>query len=106
MTERASRSVPLTLISALLPRTDGLRCQHRLAHQVRSPLPPLRLRLRGRSGGKANLGTVKRCSVCACLSLITILALPNTFVYICFFFLVGRRECFSSILLCGGELRG
>ncbi|KAL7282081.1 hypothetical protein ACG7TL_003550 [Trametes sanguinea] len=29
-------------------------------------------------------------SVCACLSLITILALPNTFVYICFFFLVGR----------------
>ncbi|KAI0334812.1 hypothetical protein GY45DRAFT_1367269 [Cubamyces sp. BRFM 1775] len=29
-------------------------------------------------------------SVCACLSLITIVALPNTFVYICFFFLVGR----------------
>ncbi|KAI0356730.1 hypothetical protein OH77DRAFT_1423700 [Trametes cingulata] len=29
-------------------------------------------------------------SVCACLSLITILSLPNTFVYICFFFLVGR----------------
>lgn len=30
-------------------------------------------------------------SVCACMSLITILALPNTFVYICFFFLIGRR---------------
>ncbi|KAI0640064.1 hypothetical protein C8Q77DRAFT_1152970 [Trametes polyzona] len=29
-------------------------------------------------------------SVCACMSLITILALPNTFVYICFFFLIGR----------------
>ncbi|EIW61832.1 uncharacterized protein TRAVEDRAFT_35274 [Trametes versicolor FP-101664 SS1] len=29
-------------------------------------------------------------SVCACLSLITIVALPNTFVYITFFFLVGR----------------
>ncbi|KAI9001154.1 hypothetical protein BD414DRAFT_473793 [Trametes punicea] len=29
-------------------------------------------------------------SVCASLSLITILSLPNTFVYICFFFLVGR----------------
>ncbi|OJT07350.1 hypothetical protein TRAPUB_1816 [Trametes pubescens] len=29
-------------------------------------------------------------SICACLSLITILALPNTFIYITFFFLVGR----------------
>ncbi|EJF67269.1 hypothetical protein DICSQDRAFT_158751 [Dichomitus squalens LYAD-421 SS1] len=29
-------------------------------------------------------------SICACISLITILALPNTFVYICFFFLMGR----------------
>ncbi|KAI0829403.1 hypothetical protein BC628DRAFT_1417130 [Trametes gibbosa] len=29
-------------------------------------------------------------SICACLSLITILSLPNTFVYITFFFLVGR----------------
>ncbi|OJT08982.1 hypothetical protein TRAPUB_116 [Trametes pubescens] len=29
-------------------------------------------------------------SVCACMSLITILALPDTFVYICFFFLIGR----------------
>ncbi|KAI0637763.1 hypothetical protein C8Q77DRAFT_1214782 [Trametes polyzona] len=29
-------------------------------------------------------------SVCACLSLITIVALPDTFIYICFFFLVGR----------------
>lgn len=31
-------------------------------------------------------------SVCACLSLITIVALPNTFVYITFFFLVGRSK--------------
>ncbi|TBU32163.1 hypothetical protein BD311DRAFT_817208 [Dichomitus squalens] len=29
-------------------------------------------------------------SVCACISLITFFALPNTFVYICFFFLIGR----------------
>ncbi|PIL31360.1 hypothetical protein GSI_06059 [Ganoderma sinense ZZ0214-1] len=29
-------------------------------------------------------------SICACMSLITILALPDTFVYICFFFLMGR----------------
>ncbi|KAI0334098.1 hypothetical protein GY45DRAFT_146125 [Cubamyces sp. BRFM 1775] len=29
-------------------------------------------------------------SICACMSLITILSLPNTFVYICFFFLIGR----------------
>ncbi|KAH9853719.1 hypothetical protein C2E23DRAFT_91919 [Lenzites betulinus] len=29
-------------------------------------------------------------SICACLSLITILAMPNTFVYITFFFLLGR----------------
>ncbi|KAI1793100.1 hypothetical protein LXA43DRAFT_1127559 [Ganoderma leucocontextum] len=29
-------------------------------------------------------------SICACMSLITILALPNTSVYICFFFLMGR----------------
>ncbi|KAI0801433.1 hypothetical protein C8Q74DRAFT_491612 [Fomes fomentarius] len=29
-------------------------------------------------------------SICACMSLITILALPNTFVYITFFFLIGR----------------
>ncbi len=32
------------------------------------------------------------CSICACLSLITILALPNTFIYITFFFLVGRSK--------------
>lgn len=31
-------------------------------------------------------------SVCACMSLITILALPDTFVYITFFFIIGRRE--------------
>ena len=30
-------------------------------------------------------------SICACMSLITILALPNTFVYITFFFVIGRR---------------
>ncbi|KAI0721989.1 hypothetical protein C8T65DRAFT_172207 [Cerioporus squamosus] len=29
-------------------------------------------------------------SICACMSLITILALPDTFVYIFFFFLIGR----------------
>ncbi|KAI0749098.1 hypothetical protein C8Q74DRAFT_1374202 [Fomes fomentarius] len=29
-------------------------------------------------------------SICACMSLITILALPHTFVYITFFFLIGR----------------
>ncbi|KAI8990704.1 hypothetical protein BD414DRAFT_484545 [Trametes punicea] len=29
-------------------------------------------------------------SICACMSLITILSLPNTFVYICFYFLIGR----------------
>ncbi|KAI0771484.1 hypothetical protein BD413DRAFT_54768 [Trametes elegans] len=34
-------------------------------------------------------------SVCACLSLITIVALPDTFIYICFFFLVGRLYCNS-----------
>ncbi|KAI0828860.1 hypothetical protein BC628DRAFT_1171745 [Trametes gibbosa] len=36
-------------------------------------------------------------SVCACISLITVLALPNTFVYICFFFLIGRL--YSNSLL-------
>ncbi|KAI0676815.1 hypothetical protein C8Q78DRAFT_1073593 [Trametes maxima] len=34
-------------------------------------------------------------SVCACLSLITILSLPDTFIYITFFFLVGRLYCNS-----------
>ncbi|KAI0643753.1 hypothetical protein C8Q79DRAFT_1002351 [Trametes meyenii] len=34
-------------------------------------------------------------SICACLSLITILSLPNTFIYITFFFLVGRLYCNS-----------
>ncbi|KAI0363094.1 hypothetical protein BV20DRAFT_1031832 [Pilatotrama ljubarskyi] len=29
-------------------------------------------------------------SICACMSLIAILALPDTFVYICFYFLIGR----------------
>ncbi|KAI0353285.1 hypothetical protein OH77DRAFT_1522740 [Trametes cingulata] len=29
-------------------------------------------------------------SICACMSLITILALPDTFIYICFYFLIGR----------------
>ncbi|KAI0714872.1 hypothetical protein C8Q76DRAFT_728532 [Earliella scabrosa] len=29
-------------------------------------------------------------SICACMSLITILALPDTFIYITFFFLIGR----------------
>ncbi|CDO73453.1 hypothetical protein BN946_scf185013.g88 [Trametes cinnabarina] len=36
-------------------------------------------------------------SICACMSLITILSLPNTFVYICFFFLIGRL--YSNSLL-------
>ena len=39
------------------------------------------------------------CSICACMSLITILALPNTFVYICFFFLIGRRMFISRYSL-------
>ncbi|KAL7285085.1 hypothetical protein ACG7TL_000177 [Trametes sanguinea] len=36
-------------------------------------------------------------SICACMSLITILSLPDTFVYICFFFLIGRL--YSNSLL-------
>ncbi|KAH9853815.1 hypothetical protein C2E23DRAFT_858909 [Lenzites betulinus] len=36
-------------------------------------------------------------SICACLSLITIVALPDTFVYITFFFLLGRLYCNSLL---------
>ncbi|KAH9932042.1 uncharacterized protein BXZ73DRAFT_101417 [Epithele typhae] len=37
-----------------------------------------------------SLNTGLLTSICACLSLITILALPDTFVYIVFFFIIGR----------------
>ncbi|OBZ71785.1 hypothetical protein A0H81_08279 [Grifola frondosa] len=35
-------------------------------------------------------------SICAVLSLVTIAALPNTFIYICFYFTLGRRESLPS----------
>ena len=39
-------------------------------------------------------------STCACLSLITFLALPGSYLYICFFLLMGRRTFPSPITSC------
>ncbi|KAH9853202.1 hypothetical protein C2E23DRAFT_133010 [Lenzites betulinus] len=47
-------------------------------------------------------------SVCACLSLITVIVLPNTFVYIFFFFIIGRLFTISLLATLNArkDLRG
>ena len=73
--------------NCLLATLDGVCGQHWPAHKV----------CEARRSGRILNFVLNRhtLSVCACISLITYFAAPLSFVYICFYFLMGRRASTS-----------